>query len=127
MEPFPPEEKKERVEETDEIQLSEHFEKALSSAIEKKKSEMKPIKSDGKKDKQKKKADRKQKETGEGKPVTNFQTEKILLEKKGDTIDKVFNVKCPECNHIFPFDNKSDNQKITCPKCGKEGKSERNI
>ncbi len=127
MGPFPPEEKKEKSEETDEIRLSEHFEKALSSAIEKKQSKMKLKESDEKNKKHRKKVEPKQMEQEEKRPVTIFKTEKILLEKKGDTINKVFNVKCPECNHIFPFDIESDTQKITCPKCGKEGTLEKEI
>ena len=41
--------------------------------------------------------------------------------KKGDKINKIFNVKCPKCSQIFPFDKDSDNKKVICPKCGKEG------
>ena len=61
------------------------------------------------------------------KPEPIFQTENIQLEKKGDKIYKIFNLKCPECNQIFPFDKKTDNQKITCPNCGKEGAIEKEI
>ena len=59
------------------------------------------------------------------KPEIIFQTEKIFLEKQGDTIKKIFNVRCPQCNNIFSCEKERDTQKITCPKCGKEGTTEK--
>jgi len=115
--PFP-EKKPERViEKSDRLKLSEHFEKVLSNAIEKKQSEIKP----------KQQTDKK---------IIKDEEEMIKKETKPDLIepelendtnveltDKILRVKCPECSHIFPYNKESD-KKIICPKCGKEGKIE---
>lgn len=123
--PFPLEKPKKKPEKTDELHLSNHFEKVLSSAIEKKQLKNKPKDSKETIKKQEKTVEPKQEEKKDKKSETIFQTEKILLEKKGDKITKIFNLKCPDCNHIFPFEKKEDNQKIKCPKCGKEGTTEK--
>jgi len=119
--PFPPPKPKKKSDDTDEIHISEHFEKALSSAIEKKQIKIKPQDSKEKDKKQDKIIETKKTDSKQEEQIPIFQTEKIQLEKKGDTINKIFNLKCPECNHIFPFKKETENQKITCPKCGKEG------
>lgn len=127
LEPFPIKKQDDKTEDNEEIHLSDTFEKALSSAIEKKQSKTKPQKPKNKDEKQNNKVKIDTKDLKIEKPAPIFQTEKILLEKKGDNIYKIFNFKCPECNHIFPFDKNSDNQKITCPKCRKEGTIEKEI
>lgn len=55
------------------------------------------------------------------KPELMFQTEKIFLEKQGGTIKEIFNLRCLQCNNVFSHEKEKVNQKITCPKCGKEG------
>jgi len=120
--PFPHKEKKEKIEESDEIRQSEHFEKALSSAIERKQSDMKLKKSEKKDEKNNNKV-----EANNGNSIVVFQTEKIQLEKKGNKINKIFSLKCPGCNQIFPYNKEKNTQKITCPNCGKKGKTEKEI
>jgi len=121
IQPFPPEKPKEKSKDTDEVKLSQYFEEALSSAIKKKQSKIKTKESIEKDVKQKKPSSSKQVEQKQEKTEPIFQTEKILLEKKGNKIKKIFNVKCPECNHIFTNDKEGNNKKIKCPECGKEG------
>ncbi len=127
LEPFPIRKQEKKIEDNEEIHLSETFEKALSSAIDKKQLKIKQQKPEKKDEKQDNNVLTNAKEVKIEKPVPIFRTENILLEKKGNIIYKIFNFKCPECNHIFPFDKKSDNQKIKCPNCGKEGTIEKEI
>jgi len=123
--PFPPQKPKKEPDETDEIQISQHFEKALSSAIGKKQSKTKRKESKEKNEKTEKPFEPKSMNSQELKPEPIFETEKILLEKNGDKINKIFNVKCPKCSHIFPFGKDDESEKIICPKCGKVGSSDK--
>jgi DNA-directed RNA polymerase subunit RPC12/RpoP len=124
IKPFPTVEKKEEIDDDEEIHQSEYFENVLSSAIKKKQSEMKTKKSnDNKKTKEEKKETAKNIE----KQDINFKTDKIYLEKKGDSINKIINIKCPDCNQIFPSEKIDEKQKITCPNCGKQGNVKKKI
>ncbi len=109
IEPFPTKKPKEKSEEIDKKHPLQSFEKTIPSTIkEKDKKQVKTI-------------EPATKEIEELKPEIMFLTEKILLEKEGDTIKQIFNVRCPQCNNIFSFDKEGDSKKITCPKCGKKG------
>jgi len=111
-----PEEKspitKEESEEIKEIPVSKSFEDALSSAIQKKQgtknnSIPKEIPTD-------KKAEEPPKEE---KPATEEVKEEVSKPEQ----KKEFNVKCPECKHIFSAVKGEGPTKIKCPMCGKEG------
>jgi hypothetical protein len=85
--------------------FSETFEKALYSAIEK----HSPLSKDQKKTKGKK--------TKGKKDVKNKKEE-----KKSDVASSEFNVKCPQCTHVFKAQKNVEGiTKIKCPECGKEG------
>ena len=76
---------------TDELHLSQPFEEALSSTIQKKKNivkEQEPLKA----------------EVKEEKPTK-----------------KTLNLRCPQCKHIYNVEKEEDITKIKCPECGKEG------
>jgi len=103
IELFPTKKPKDKSEEIDEERPMQPFEKTIPSTIKEQ--------TDGSESK----------EIEELKPELIFQTEKILLEKKGDTIKQIFNLRCPECDNIFQIDKEGDSQKAKCPKCGKEG------
>ena len=120
--PFPDKKPKKEQEESDELRVSEKFEKALSSAIEKKQSKIEPKEPDKKDIKQDKTEEPMQTEIKENIIETDFQTDKTLPEKNGNKISKVLNVKCPECNNIFSLSKENDKKSVICPKCGKEGK-----
>jgi hypothetical protein len=121
--PFPEKKPKRVIDKSDELKLSKHFEKVLSSAIEKKQSEIKP-----------KKQIEKEIIKEERVELTQIKSKQDLIQPdsnnkcqeddiKEDLAEKILKVKCPGCNHIFPF-NKESGKKIICPKCGKEGNIE---
>ena len=115
--PFP-EKKPERViEKSDRLKLSEHFEKVLSNAIEKKQSEIKP------KQQTDKKIIKDEEETIKKETKPDLIEPELENDTNVELTDKILRVKCPECSHIFPYNKESD-KKIICPKCGKEGKIE---
>jgi ribosomal protein S27E len=120
---FPEKKPKIEQQESDEIKLSEHFEKALYNAIEKKQSKTKPKQKSEKEANQEEKLEPTQIETKKEKVEPDFENDKNRHEEK-DKTSKILNVKCPECNHIFQFNKKNDDNKIVCPNCGKEGKIE---
>ena len=94
---FPLEKTEEETEETDEVRASKSFEDALSSAIQKKQTEVIS----------------KEKKTSEEKEEIS---PKIEEPAKG-----IFSVRCPQCKHIFTVKREEGITKIKCPECGKEG------
>jgi hypothetical protein len=114
--PFPEKKPKRKIEKSDELKLSEHFEKVLSTAIEKKQSEIKPKQKTGKETIREEIEETIQTDTKHDLIEPEFEND-----FKEELTDKILKVKCPECNHIFPY-NKESGKKIICPKCGKEGK-----
>jgi len=119
--PFAPEKREEKPKESTEPEISKSFEKALSSAIEKKQSEFgkrdqkKPMSKEIIKDS----APNLEDESSEPAQNKDVEKEEGPLNKK-DTIKLDIIVKCPQCNHIFTI-KKDDTTKIKCPRCGKEG------
>jgi len=100
---FQAEKTKEKIEGPGELPVSQTFEKALSSAIQKKQTEiedLKPLETDIK----------------EEKP-------EVVSEKKPEKEPPVkkISVRCPQCKHIFTFEKEGKITKIKCPQCGKEG------
>ena len=103
-EPFPKEKPKEK-QTSYNLKISDSFEKALASAIEKKQSQLKQIQP-----------------IDEKKEIKKL--DKILLKKdeiKQDTKKNQLMVRCPQCTHLFTAERKYKNTKIMCPQCGKEG------
>lgn len=94
---FPPEKTKIKSESSDEIHTSQSFEKALSSAIQKKHTEIKKLE-----------------------PIEDEKPTKKPPKKK-EPKKKKYNVRCPQCKHIFTFEKGDNPTKIKCPECGKEG------
>lgn len=83
-----------QTEETEKVPISEKFENALSSAIQKRQTE--------KPDEEKTKTEQKE-------------------EKTTKTHDKEIKVRCPECKKVFSVKKEGPITKIKCPECGKEG------
>jgi ABC-type multidrug transport system fused ATPase/permease subunit len=112
---------KQKKDETSEVKISESFEKALFSAIDKKK---KGDNSQEKIDKNKQKIVEKKEEIK--KPV-EAEKKEITEPAKNNDIKKEkpvkkYSVKCPECSFIFTKEkNEQGITKIKCPRCGKEG------
>lgn len=77
--------------------LDRNFEKALLSAIEK----------------------RKKQQDGEIDLIKNVKDEE--KDKKGNFERGTYTIRCARCGHIFTTEIKSKSDKIKCPKCGKEG------
>jgi ribosomal protein S27E len=121
--PFPEKKPKKQQEESDEIRISDHFEKALSTAIEKRQSGIKPKENKIKISKEKK-IETPQIEIKKDIIEPDDQAEKDKDEEKEDKTSKILKLKCPECDHIFTFDVEKGNKKIICPKCGREGEIE---
>ncbi|KYK23545.1 hypothetical protein AYK21_02495 [Thermoplasmatales archaeon SG8-52-2] len=115
--PFPEKKPKRVIEKSDRLKLSEHFEKVLSNAIEKKQSEIKP------KQQTDKKIIKDEEETIKKETKPDLIKPELENDTNVELTDKILRVKCPECSHIFPYNKESD-KKIICPKCGKEGKIE---
>lgn len=117
LEPFPAEKLKERSKESSEIPLSQQFEKALTSAVEKKHIEIKKqVPSEtitGSKQE-------KYKETTEQTEIQNENKENLFSDEKKELIKKI-NVRCPQCKFVFTFEKKESITSIKCPNCGKEG------
>lgn len=92
---------KQKKDETNEVKISELFEKALSLAIDKKKKE-------------------ELKQRIVKKPVEP--EKKDIRESIKNKENKKYPVKCPECSFIFIKENNEESiTKIKCPRCGKEG------
>jgi len=121
--PFPEKKPKKEIEKSDEIKLSEHFEKVLSTAIEKKQSEIKPKQQKEEKIIKNEKVEPSQIEKKQELIKPDFENDSYQKDIKENLTDKILKIKCPECNYIFPY-NKESGKKIICPKCGKEGKIE---
>lgn len=111
-EPFPTEKTKEKSKESDELQVSQSFEKALSSAIEKEKMKKpEPL-------------EVKEKEPELQKTELKEEVEKLQLEptvKIEETAKRKIKVRCPQCKNVFLTEFEGEIIKIKCPTCGKEG------
>ena len=93
--------KTKKKDETNEVKISESFEKALSSAIDKKKKE-------------------ELKQSIVKKPAEP--EKKDIAESIKNKDNKKYVVKCPECSFIFIKEKNEENiTKIKCPRCSKEG------
>ena len=91
-----PVDEKPKKDSAEEVKPSDSFEKALFSAIDKKRKN-EPLPKESKKEEPVKKTD------------------------KNPAVKK-YNVKCPECSFVFSADRKEgEATKIKCPRCGKEG------
>jgi len=109
-----------------EVKISESFEKALFSAIDKKK---KGETSQERIDKSNQKIVEKKEEIKHipvkkpSKPEKNEITESLENnDTKEEKSIKKYSVKCPECNFIFTKEkNEEGVTRIKCPRCGKEG------
>jgi hypothetical protein len=99
QEPFPKEKPKEKYT-SDDLKISNSFEKALASAIEKKQSQLKQIKPINEKI-ESKKLDNK-----------DIKNDDIKQEYK----QKPLMVRCPQCTHIFSSEKKEGQTKIKCPR-----------
>ncbi len=113
LEPFPVEKPKERPKESDEVSLSQQFEKALSSAVEKKYIEKKgeiPFET-------------KHAKFNKITSQTDLKIEKSenLINGENKEIKKIIKIKCPQCKFVFPFEKKENITTVKCPNCGKEG------
>lgn len=108
--PFDSIKREEKQEESVKSSVSQSFEEALSSAIEKKQNQI------GKKEQNKPISKDERPENTQNKSLEK--QEEQLKEKDIITTDVI--VKCPQCNNIFTI-KKEDTKKIKCPKCGKEG------
>ena len=121
--PFAPDKHDEKPKDSEDPKAAVAFEDALSSAIEKKQSELEHheqiepekeeefIESD---DTPKQEAPQEE-QVGEVKD----QVDEPFSEK--DVITTEIIVKCPQCKHIFATKKEGETTKIKCPKCGKEG------
>lgn len=108
--PFISDETKEKTEETyEELPVSQSFEEALSSAIQKRQDGNNKIPSE-----EDKKTEIKTGEPPEIKEEKN-------PEKEGKTDKITFKVRCPKCRCIFVAEKGIGVTKIKCPNCGKEG------
>ena len=90
---------------------TEYYEKALSSAINKKQKEIKNKNAENKKNEKKtseKKETRKEK--------TDEQSEKIKFETEKQSI----NVYCPNCGNVFMVEKTGFTKNTKCPKCGRD-------
>lgn len=129
FEPFSTENKKEEIKKSDDKPLSVSFEEALSSAIQKKQSEI--MKQETTKD-----------NIGMLKKESEFVPKEMILEepKLKDMVEKQPQIKeeispfskekfakkkislrCPQCSFIFTFEKDEKTTNIICPKCSKEG------
>jgi len=101
---------------------SQSFEDALSSAIEKKQGEIgkkeqkKPTSQETIKDSE----DNLKEDSSEPSKIDEVEKQKEETQTEKKFISTEIIVKCPQCTHIFTI-NKEKNEKIKCPKCGKEG------
>jgi len=116
-EPFPVEKPKERPKESGEIPISQQFEKALSSAVEKKYTEKKghvPLET---------KFENKHEKINITEPQTDLKLEnpEDLVNDENKEIKKKIKVKCPQCKFVFPVEKKGNITSVKCPNCGKEG------
>lgn len=116
-EPFPVEKPKERPKESGKIPLSQQFEKALSSAVEKKYTEKKghvPLDT---------KFENKNEKLNKTEPQTDLKLENPENLENGENkeIKKKIKVKCPQCKFVFPVEKKGNITSVKCPNCGKEG------
>lgn len=109
--------------ENEEPKTSQSFEEALSSAIEKKQSELEHKEHIKPKTVEtlKKSDDIAKQEVQQREPVheVNEKVNQPLSEK--DIITTEIIVKCPQCKHIFATKKEGKTTKIKCPSCGKEG------
>ena len=110
--PFPTDEVKEESETiSEEPPVSQSFEEALSSAIQKRQDENDQKPSDKEEDLiQEIKSDESSEIKEENVPETEEKTDK-----------NTFNVRCPKCRYIFVAERGEGITKIKCPNCGKEG------
>jgi ribosomal protein S27E len=121
--PFATDKRKEKPEDSEEPKVAASFEEALSSAIEKKQSELEHEEHiETKTEETPKESD----DTTKQEVTQNEQIEEVkekadehLSEK--DVITTEIIVKCPQCKHIFATKKEEDSTKIKCPQCGKEG------
>jgi predicted RNA-binding Zn-ribbon protein involved in translation (DUF1610 family) len=116
-------EPKQKKDTNSDVKLSESFEKALISAIDKKKN----INEEQKTDKDKTQTSKDKKTEAKKDPLKETQDSKIKKQLDKDNTQKEknikkYNVKCPACNFIFTtIKNEEGATKIKCPRCGKEG------
>ncbi len=109
----------------DKTKIASNFEKALSTAIEKKQDNEKKNIKDKQQDKpqisseSEKKAIEKDKELLEDESTNKDLSPFNENEKEEMQIEKQFNVRCPICNNIFSVTK--DDKKIKCPFCNAEG------
>ena len=101
LEPFLSENKKEEIKRFDDKPLSPSFEEALSSAIQKKQTEI--MKRETIKDN------------------IGILKEEISPFSKEKPAKKKVSVRCPQCRGIFIIEKDEKITNIICPKCGKEG------
>lgn len=113
--PFPPQQPKIRSKESSEIPISQEFEKALASVIEKRQNEIKinvapenTLKT-------------KQEEIKSTKIDAKTKNVEKLFNDKHKESKKEIKVRCPQCKTIFAFEKNEKTIKIKCPNCGKEG------
>jgi DNA-directed RNA polymerase subunit RPC12/RpoP len=141
IEPFQSKEIKKEVEEPTKADVDHSFEKALSSAIEKKQGEIIKQESDVQIKTESKSEEEKLQEQIEGikdrilkkseteityekqieKPVPAERKEIFHDKKEQMEETKKFNVRCPQCKQIFTTEISKQTPKIKCPHCGKEG------
>jgi len=117
--PFPDEHEKvkeiESEQETENLELSNSFEKVLNSAIERKKSGIKQKPSSAPAYKKEKEDISNSKDDPKKETPREMNTNKKVISEK-------FNVKCPQCSFVFEAEKQPEGvTKIKCPKCGKEG------
>lgn len=99
---FQPEKTVEKSEESEQVPVAKSFEKALSSAIKKKQTEIDDLE-----------------------PLDSGTKEEIEkseeLPENEEIPKKKISVRCPQCKHIFTFQKEGKITRIKCPECGKEG------
>ena len=117
LEPFPSEKIKEKIKRSDELQTSQQFEQALSSAIEKNQGKMRSqIPSETLFETEHEHIKKITPQT----EIQNEMQENLSINEKKD-LKKKIHVRCPQCKFIFQFEQSENFTNIKCPKCGKEG------
>jgi DNA-directed RNA polymerase subunit RPC12/RpoP len=117
LEPFSNEKHKEISRGAGETLLSQQFEKALSTAIDKKQLEMKnqaPLKT---------MIEHKDEKFKRITPKKEIQTENIenLFNDEKKDLRKKINIRCPQCKSVFQFEVNQNTKNVKCPNCSKEG------